>query len=529
MSTVNSRFLTVGVPEPDISSGWTIRVLDYKDMKSLVAVISDFREFSFTQELNGVGQGSVTLDEDSPFWTALLRNGASNRALMDNEYVFEAWDNNTPRFSWLGQTVTNTIVGEDETRAVVLAGPGIAQVLSWAPINRPGWPTTVPILRYDISKADGKTKTPVYRESSYNDKLPAFLWEFPVTWSTMRMWYTVFTAAQRRGLLKWVTLMFTALKDSGGQPWILVKTEQTVSDIGFQPPSLSATLLEFLNDCTGQDYSKWFGQRLEWIMHPGFKLDVRRHIGVDRSKNVRFFQGNIISEERTRDREAIYNRVIATDVEFGETIRTDKKSVASWNMREQRNESQKEVTNPTLRAQIADRFLLQSKDQKDEWSIKIPYDDPGRVPYRNFFVGDHVGVNAQNTGSTPTAVAEPASYRVMAITISVSSDSVVPECELTLQSLIDSKQAELEKKITELINNPRNFKLGDLKDISIPPKPSVSSALVWNPVTKKWEALDIDSLTAGGGGTGGGDGTTVFIQATDPGVNAKVSDFWYQP
>jgi len=342
------------------------------------------------------------------------------------------------------------------------------------------------------------------------------------------MWYTVFKAAQRRGLLGWVNLMFNATKDSGGKNWIWVKRmEELFASQGFIPDNLDQNLLDFLNDCTGQDYSKWFGQRLEWIMHPGFKLDVRTHIGVDRSKTVRFFQGNIISDDRVRDREQIRNRIIAISVDGTESVRTDKKSVAAWNLREQVNTTQKEVTDSTMRGQLADRFLLQTKNEKDQWTIKIPYDDPGRVPYRNFFVGDHIGLNADYIGSTPTAVAAPSPFRVMAITISMTANSLVPECELTLQSLIDSKQAELEKQITDLVNNPPNVSMHDIKEISIPAAPDTKSALVWNPDTKKWEPVDVSTFGGGDGGFGGG--TTVFIQAADPGTDAKVADFWYKP
>ena len=56
MTTTASRFLVIGGgPQADISAGWTIRVLDYKDMTSLVAVIHEYSQFSFTQQLNDPG------------------------------------------------------------------------------------------------------------------------------------------------------------------------------------------------------------------------------------------------------------------------------------------------------------------------------------------------------------------------------------------------------------------------------------------------------------------------------------------
>lgn len=531
---VNSRFLTVAQAEPNLNTGWQIRILDYKDMKSLVAIASEFASFSFTQELNGTGTGTITFDEDSPFWSDILDNGTSRRVILNNEYVFEAWENGVARFAWLAQTVTNTVTGEGEARSITIAGPGIAQVLSWAVINRPGWPQKPP-LTDTFTDNDGK-KHPIPRSHSPSDKLPAYLWQFPLKWPTMRMWYTVFTAAQRRGVIRFVSLMFGALKDSGGQDWQWIKTiDELATQNGYQPPELNESLLDFLNDCTGQDYSTWFGQRLEWIMHPGFKLDVRRRIGVDRSKSVRFFSGNILSDERTRDRDAIFNRVIAVDVDGDETIRLDARSVTAWNLREQRNETNKNVTDATLRGQLADRYIKQSKDEKDQWSITIAYDDPGRQPFRNFAVGDDIGVNDAYLGSTPTAVAGPTKYRVKAITVSLSADQTVPDCELTLQSLLDLQVDVLQKQITQLINNPRIVKIGNIKEISIPTAPKTKSTLVYDPATKKWVAEPVtDSTTdTGGTGTGGTGGTgRVFMQDTDPaldkGVTVRPGDFWLE-
>jgi hypothetical protein len=528
-TTTASRYVKVGTPEPGIDSGWTIHVLDYKDMKSLVAVMTEFTEMSFTQELNAPGTGTVTLDEDSPFWTAILNNGSSNRALLNNEYVFEAWENGVPRFAWLGQTVENTIVGEDETRSVVISGPGIGQVLTWAKIWRPGWPTKVPVISYTDSVAVPVTKIANYRQTSYNDALSAFAWAFPVTWPTMRMWYTVFKAAQRRGLLKWVKLNFSATKDSAGKPWQLVQTIASASKQPFQPAELDESLLDFLNECTGQDYTKWFGQRLEWIMYPGFKLDVRPTIGQDRTKTVRFFQGNIISDQRTRDREEIFNRVTTQDRTGAESNRTDAASVKKWNIREQWNTTQKEVTDAKLRNQVADRLIAQTKDEKDQWSIQIPYNDPDRIPYRNFFVGDYVGLNADYLGNTPTAATAPVSMRVVAITVSVTSDSTIPDCELTLKSILDNKLDNLQKQITRLINEAKKVALGDLLNVDTTTatsgssgsgsQPADGSSLTYSASNSTWQA----SATGGSGG-----GNAVYFDTSDPAIGHAVSagDFW---
>lgn len=524
--TNSTLFFGIITPEPDISSGWSVRVIDYRDMHSTVAIISEFSALSFTQELNGTGTGSITLDQDSPFWGQILNNHfgekTNNWALLDNEYFWEAWENNTPRFTWVAQTVENVLVGPDETRSVTISGPGNAQVLTWAVIHRPAWPTKVPPVFVGISDADGKTKLYLPRFDSYQDTVPALNWRFPIGWPTMRMWYTVLKAAQRRGAIRSVSPMFGALTDSGGKPWLVVKTlDEVALKEGFRPDTPSEHLLDFLNDCTGRDYSKWFGQRLEWIMYPGFKLDVRPAIGSDRSAKVRFFQGNILSDSRTRDRETIYNRVMAVDVDGNEVLRQDATSIAAWNLREQRNETNKNVTDTNLMGSVADRYIVQSKDEKDQWTIAIPYDDPGRMPYRDFNVGDWIGVSVDYFGSTPTAVAATTKFRVMAISISITSDQTIPDCELTLKSLLDTKQDDLQKQITQLINNPIMANIDGAKQTNNTDNAKDGDVLVYNGKTGKWEP---GSLNTGTTGTGG----HVFIQATDPGSLASVGDFWLQ-
>lgn len=527
MATVRSRFLSVGVAEPNLNTGFTVRILDYKDMKTLVAFCPEFTALSFSQELNGVGTGSISLDEDSPWWSNRLNDGQSNRAIMDNEYVFEIWDNGSPLFAFLAQTMTKSVVGADEIRTVTISGPGIAQVLTWAIVNRPGFPTPPPTVDYITDPQPPHAKTPVPLGFSNSDLKPAYAWKFDKGWSTMRMWYTLLKAAQRRGVIPFVTPMFTALQDSGRQDFQYVKTlEQVSEDEGFSPTSNAENLLDMLNDCTGRDFSKWFSQRLEWIMHPGFKLEVRRKIGADVSKNVRFFSGNIISDERTKDRETIYNRVIVVDDQGYESIRLDTKSVAAWNLRELRNEDHKNLTDNKMRGVVADALLVQNAAQKDEWAIKIPYDDPGRKPFRNFRVGDYIGVNDATEGLTvDNTTLPPPKYRVMAIAISLSADQNTPDCELTLLSLIDSKLLELEKKITKLLNDPVNFDIVGLKDVKDPNQPIIkASSLVYNPKTKKWEVTPTTELATGSSGS-------VYIQATDPaavsGNTVKTGDFWY--
>ncbi len=506
--TVNSRFLAVASTPQNINTGWQIRVLDYKDMTTLVAIVSEYTQFNFTQQLNDPGLGSITFDTDSPWWYTRLNNGDIAKNIQNREYVFEAWENGVRRFAWLGQTVEHTIDGPDENHVTTISGPGIAGVLRWACIMRPGWPKRPPIIGKD------KNGDPVRRSVSFNDRVPAFLWQFPMRWASMQMWYTVFRAAQRRGLVRMVNPMFDNYHDSAKHKWQLVQTiENITNNHGYQPSELNENLLDFLNECTGQDAGKWFGQRLEWMMHPGFKLDVRPRIGTDRTRTVRFFSGQIESNQRTRDREEIFNRITAVDVEGGESIRTSASSVQKWNLREQRNETNKNVTNTSLRNALADRYLQQSRDEKIQWEIKIPYDEPGRVPFHHFYVGDSIMIDGVEN-------------RVMAISIALDAENSVPQVELTLQSILETRLQQVQKAITKLVNNPTQVNLEQLKNVDVSTKPDGEVQLVYNPKTGKWEPKPL-----GTGGTGTG-GPQVFIRPTDPAtdntVTVRPGDFWLE-
>ncbi len=519
----NSVFYTVQAVEPNVNAGWQIRVLDYRDLTTVVAFISEWAAFSISPELSDSGAGSLTLDEDSPFWRQRLPSGASTRAIKDYEYVFEAWENGLRRFAFLGRNVEDTIIGDDETRAVTISGPGIADTLKWAIIQRPGWPKKPPVV--------GKTPSglPLPRDTSYSDKVPALLWRFPVKWSTMRMWHTVFKAAQRRGVIPFVKPLFTALRDSAKRPFVYIRTQQNIVDNhGYQPPQLDTNLHDFLQECTGQDYGVWFGQRLEWMMYPGFKLDVRTRIGIDRTKTVRFYEGGVITVSRTRDRENIANRITAVDVEGTESIALSAPSARRWNVREKRDETHKNVTDATLRRSLANIYLERDSQEISEWTVRVPYDSYGRQPFRHYNVGDTIALVTYN-GSIANSVTP---YRVMAITVSMTAESLVPDVELTLQSRQESRMQALEKQITKLINQPRNFRLDDIKDVRIPEKPKVKSQLVYDPDQQRWVAQAISTTPGTGGGTGGGGTGRVWMQSTDPSLvasnNVKAGDFWLE-
>lgn len=514
--TNNATFLTVTKPLPFEGSGYEVHILNYRDYTTLDAILTEFSALSISPALNDSGMGSITLDADSPFWKrAIGDNNISAVSIRDKEYVFEVWEDGVKRFAFLGQSVDENQVAEDGSRTITISGPGIGDVLKMACIMRPGWPRTPAVVGKD------KTGAVIRRSTSSSDLVPAFLWKFTLTWPTMRMWGATLRAAQRRGIIPYVKPTFTAFKDSAGKSFQYVPTVSTVaSREGYQPDNPSMTLFDWLNQCTGQDPSTYFAQRLEWMMLPGFRLDVRTQIGVDRSDTVRFFDAQVATRERVRDRQDIRNVITAVDVVGGESIVTSKTSVAAWQRREQRNDTNKNVTDKTLRGKLADAYLDQQSDQKSEWTVKIPYDQPNRRPFRNFNVGDWIGI----VSYIGLNVSQVAKYRIMAMTIAVSTDSDTPDVELTLESVMDDRLKRLEKSITKLLNKPNKISLADLADVKAPADGTTTGGNVqYNPATNSYSV----GTDYGGSSSSSGSGGRVFFQSSDPGTAAVTGDFWY--
>jgi hypothetical protein len=497
----NSVFFTVVAVPPLQNVGWEVRVMDYDNFDTPVAVIPEWVSLMVGPELSGPGAGSITIDMDSPFWSTTLANAERAETLRDYEYLLQAWEDGLLRFEWLARIVEERILDDSEQYVVTISGPGTGELPRDDCILRPGFPTPPPT-----------SSTPENAVSSSNS-VPAYGWEFPVNWPAMRMWYTLFQACQARGTLAWVKPTFTASADSGGVAWEYVPTVLTQSGHGFRPTP-GEDLLEFLNDCTGQDTSKHFATYAEWMMRPGGYLEIRRTIGTDRADEVIFFEGGLRKKHRTRNREEIFNYIVVTDIYGKASIGTDAASIARWRKRVKYHNEQANVTDTARRDAIAGVVIQQNKDEKSSWIIEVPYNEPGRRPFIDYDIGDWIGVASIRPGQTSTVDR----YRVMAIAVEVDSDGQAT-VELTLQSLLDFREKALERELTSIINKIGDGSLPTLPDVNVPGVPNPGDVLTW----------DGDSWTnlPGGGGGGGGGGGCVFIQATEP-AGASVGCFWLQ-
>jgi hypothetical protein len=501
-------------PQPVEATGWEVRVRDHATF-ALLAFVPEFVELSVGPELNASGNGSITLDADHPFWSYTLLNGEDASTLTDNENIWQCFEDGVLRFEFIGRTIEETQLDDSESRQLKVSGPGTAELLKWGKILPPGFPKPPP---------DGlDPETAVTAKNT----VATLGWEFPFHWPAMQMWWTLLKACQSRGTLRFIAPTFTETKDSAGIAWVYVPTIETASKYSGFRPEMGMDLLDFLNQCTGQDYDKHFADRNEWFMHPGFRLEVRKTIGVNRSgvgipgvavpggAVVRFFEGVLVQKERTRVREEIANYLAVIDVNGRFSFAADSPSIKQWGQREQLQNQNLNITDATLRTQLAHAYLDKAKAEKSEWVIQVPYAQEGRRPFRDYAVGDWIGI----ANYTPDRGSSFDAYRILAIVVNIDEDGA-GTVELTLQSKIELRDKQLQNKITNIINtiNEMNGKLpGDQKS-------NDGDSTVTGPETTPatGAGTDLASLLNGAAGLG-----RVWIQDTDPGDKAAIGDFWF--
>lgn len=519
MGTSNGLHLTVITPPSTPGAGFEVRVLDPTDMITEIAVVPGYTSLTFGPQLNDPGAGSITLGADDPFWlTALphaLPNGETTAlGLLNYDCLWRVYDNGDVRYEFLGRDVRED-EDDAENRTVQISGPGGAHVLTYAKIFPPGFPAPPPPLDPNNPDVDASV--------SGRNTVAARTWMFPFEWPAMQMWWEVFKAAQSRDTIPWVTPTFTATKDSAGQDWVYVPTVETVSKVSGYRPDIGTNLLDFLNQCTGQDYTQYFAMRAEWLMRPGMILDARKRIGINRSgvhipgfesaPTVRFFATTVTSVERTRNRDNIANYVAARDANGDFSLVTDPGSVKTWNQRELLDTTHANIVEAPRRHDLANIILQQSNNEVVEWTIQIAYGDPGRQPFQDFNVGDWISVEHYTVDGNNYLTA----YRVLSIVVTDEDDATTVELTLITQDTF--AQNQLTARLTDLVNKVIAGAIIDpAYPPGIPPVPDTGTSVL----TATDGNLGWDSYGAGGVG-----GVHVFIQSTDPGVTAQVGDFWY--
>lgn len=425
--------------------GFEVVVRSHTDYNTIIAVIGDYIELTIGPELSAEGNGSITMDADSPFWYTNLPDGSLATTLLDFEHLWEVYERGILRFQFLGMSVREILLEDDLGRGISVSGPGTPEVLRWGKIFPPTFP--------------GKAVSPYKFTSS----------------TMMGAFISLLNACKNRGTATWITPTFTGLVDSAGVSWA------DRSDPRPFEPTEGIDLLDLLGVCTGQDVDNQAIVQAEWYMRPNFMLEAKPTIGTDKSQSVVFYDNATRVIERTRLRDEVYNHILVSDGNRNTSISNAALAAVSktrWNQREW-YEKKSEVILGTDRQVLANGLLALMQEEKSTWVIEVAYDTPGLRPFVDYDIGDTVGVARYTpvgvnplTGAVSGGTRAVENYRVLAIVLKVQSDGEV-RVELTLQSRLETKQRSLQKQIGRLlydINNPkpRNFlqKGADNKDFT---------------------------------------------------------------
>lgn len=131
---------------PAAGTGWEILVRSGADYTTLLAVIPPtmWLNFQFVRQLNDLGSGTVTLSQDDPWWQAVtLPGGLPATTLLDEECLWQVWQDDVCRFEFFGETVTEQLTDTSEQRIATVTGPGAIAALKWAMIAPQGFPDIV--------------------------------------------------------------------------------------------------------------------------------------------------------------------------------------------------------------------------------------------------------------------------------------------------------------------------------------------------------------------------------------------------
>ena len=254
----------------------------------------------------------------------------------------------------------------------------------------------------------------------------------------MAMWYDVFTKAQARGTITWVTTRLNATNDSFFNPWTDVQSAQVAN---------GTDLYSFLQASAAI-------VNADFRMQPGFNLQVGLplsqaggvSIGEDQSMSIVFHEGDqIMQRGRTRARDSIQNLIAAVNQDNTVVVAEDTGSIASWNQREGWITTGQQIT-PAGMAIVAAASVDQTSDESLQWTCQVNWQKAGCVPLQDFDVGDWVGMEDPDDLGTIDVI------RVIGIAYASDQDGVI-SCELTLQSYRQWLQEQLQYLVNKFGGN----------------------------------------------------------------------------
>ena len=315
----------------------------------------------------------------------------------------------------------------------------------------------------------------------------------------MSVWLQSLRAAQARGTVPFVTTAMTASTDSCGNPWSDSQSVQIANGTDL------LTLLQGHASMVNAD----------WIMEPGFLLKVglpaagRITLGADRSAQVVFREArDEIAKTRTRARNSIANLLGVVNAD-GRTVTTsDTTSIGNWAQREAWLSAGAQVTEQDITV-VASAAVQQTAGEQLAWTMQITPNLSGKTVFRDFAVGDWVGLERPDYSAIDAV-------RVIAIAVSVDASGAEVH-ELTLVSYISWLQEQfayvvakmggslltaagtslvaggISSRVTPTVFAPTLAGLGDVQSAGA----QGNAPLVYDPVTGKWVAAGTQNPDTG--------------------------------
>jgi hypothetical protein len=293
----------------------------------------------------------------------------------------------------------------------------------------------------------------------------------------MGVWYDIFSAAQERGTIPFVTTTLSTETDSFGNPW--TDSESVQIQNGTDLYSLLQSHTAIVN--------------ASFIMQPGFVLQVglpepgQITLGTDRSQTVVIREGwDQQSKQYVRDRSQIANLVGAVNSDGTTISASNEPSILTWGQREGWVQTAVQV-DPVSMLIAAEASVEQTASEVESYTITIQPDLAGARPFRDFNVGDFIGLESpfsagtlvpeliggdvedEGTGDvedegTGDVLSEGATYnpypvlpassvvdaiQVVAIAIAVDAQGAVT-CELTVNTYLQWLQEQLQYLVNKM-------------------------------------------------------------------------------
>lgn len=229
------------------------------------------------------------------------------------------------------------------------------------------------------------------------------------------LWLDLLAQSNKRGTINFISPTFTATEDSSGVAW----TDQAslvISNGSDLETQLASSVTAFNGD---------------WVMYPGFQLYAGNDgsLGNDLSSTIIFYSsGQIVSHDRTRVRDQIYNYIVSSDGTGNLTYQTSPTSTAQWTQRENFVQSAQATDIGTLQ-QMAAAALKEFEGETSQRTLTVPPNLPGRTVFVDYQLGDWIGVQNADLSTVDKV-------RVVGIAISVDGTQDYVTMELTLETRI---------------------------------------------------------------------------------------------